>query len=105
MYRGTTPSFRFALSAETAAELANYYITFAQNGKELFTITNEQCRLETDGDTACIAFSIGQDKTLKMQADVDVEIQIRAVTMGGTATASPVVTRPVFEILHDGYID
>ncbi len=104
MFRGTSPSFRFAINAETAAELGNYYITFAQGGKELFTVDSSQSRMTTEGDTAVIEFYIGQDKTLMMEAGLDVDIQMRAVTKSGKATASRVESRPVFEILHDGYI-
>lgn len=104
MYRGTSPSLRFAISAATAAELGNYYITFSQSGKELFTVDNTVCSMTQDGDTAYIECEIGQDKTLQMEAGLDVDIQIRALTKDGRATASPVVSRPVFEILHDGFI-
>lgn len=104
MFRGTSPTVRIKTGAAIADALGKYYITFAQSGKELFTVDDSQCQMTSDGTTACIEFTVGQDKTLLMEAGLDVDIQMRAITKTGKATASRVESRPVFEILHEGFI-
>lgn len=104
MFRGTTPTVRLVTAAAAAAELGNYYITFSQNGKELFTVDNSDCSMTVDGDTAYIEFTLTQEQTLRMEDGMDVDIQMRAMTTGGMALASPIQSRPVDGILHDGYI-
>ena len=104
MFRGTTPTIRLVLSAATAAQLGNYYITFSQNGTELFTVDNSMCSMTTDGDVSVIEFTLTQAQTLQMEDGMDVDIQVRAMTGTGAAIASPILSRPVDGILHDGYI-
>lgn len=104
MFRGTSPTVRITLGAATAARLGTYYITFSQGGKELFSVDNSQCRMTTDGTISTIEFVLGQDKTLMMEEGLDVDVQMRALTTDGQATASRVESRPVLEVLRDGVI-
>lgn len=102
MVRGTTPTIRLVLSAATAAQLGSYYITFSQNGTELFTVDNSACSMTTDGDVSVIEFTLTQAQTLQMEEGMDVDIQVRAMTGAGTAIASPSCHAPWMEYCTKG---
>lgn len=103
MTRGTTPTLVFTLPF-AASELAAYYITagqqFGSAVKQVFEKSAEDC--QEDGDTITVVLT--QDDTLKLVADNQVLIQVRARTTGGTALASKIFRRPADMILKDGVI-
>lgn len=104
MYRGTTPTNRFT----TDIDLRGFriYITYSQNGRELFTKTNEDFEvLESE-----IVVRLKQEDTLKLSASggsgrgPSVKMQIRYVTPSGDAGASNIMTASVEDVLKDGEI-
>lgn len=99
MYRGTTPtiSYRLPFSAE---QLAEAYITIAQNDEVKIEKSLSEC--ETNGDT--ITAELTQEDTLKLDKRFPAEIQLRIRTLAGDALATEPDVETVGKILKDGVI-
>lgn len=97
--RGTTPTLVFTLPF-AAAGLTSAYITFRQASAVALEKTLADCT--ASGNT--LALPLTQTDTLALMSSAYADIQIRAVTAGGAAIASDVVTAAVGEILKDGVI-
>jgi len=100
MTRGTTPTCRFALPFEASA-LSGWVISFAQRGVEKFSVEDSECT--ASGRT--ITATLSQADTLKLEAGVDAQIQLRGVSAGGTAVASEILTVEVKPVLKGGVIE
>jgi hypothetical protein len=102
IYRGTTPPLTFEVPFEPALA-KKIWITFSQDDKEIFTITQDS--LSYNGKI--INATLTQEQTLKFSADLYVQIQIRVSFAGekfDEAQASEVITAEVKDILKDGVI-
>lgn len=99
MIRGTTPVFTFKLPFNVDL-LAEVWVTFEQNGSEIFN--KRLCECEHDGDT--ITVGLTQEETLKLKCHCFTQVQVRALTVDGTALASKIIKIYTDEILKDGVI-
>ena len=99
MIRGTTPTLTFTLPFSTST-IKSMMLTFSQSGREVFTLTQNDCVLE---DTSC-EVHLTQKQTLKFSTASMVEIQIRVLTNDGNALASNIITTSASRILKDGEI-
>ena len=102
MIRGTTPRITFDVPFDpTIAK--RIWITFAQNTKEVFTVTENDCIL-TD---KTVTITLSQEQTLALNSNSNVNIQMRVSFANGEkdeALASDIVTTTVQRILKDGEI-
>lgn len=99
MIRGTTPTLSFKLPFSVDA-VANGYVTFAQSGEVIIDKALADCDCGTD----TLTVKLTQDDTLKLQAGVTVEMQIRVKTTDGDALASQIMKVSAERILKDGVI-
>ena len=83
MMQGTTPRhiFRLPFSVDLIDKL---WITYAQDGKEVMTLTKEQCRLFGQ----VVERTLSQKETLGFQHDKVIKVQLRVLTLGGEALQS-----------------
>lgn len=100
IYRGTTPTFVFHVSADlTEAEVV--YLTFEQGGKIVFELTKD----ELDITEETIEVKLTQQQTLALLAGVStVNMQFRAKFADGSAVASNTMFFIPDEILKGGEI-
>lgn len=102
MIRGTTPLLSFGVPFEPKAA-KDIYITFAQNGKEVFTVEKKDCTFEYH----TINVTLTQAQTLSFTATAQIQIQIRVTFTNGDkveAMASDIITTTVQRILKEGEI-
>ena len=100
MYRGTTPTHVFKDLPVSREDIAEIWISYAQNGKEVFTLGDTAATFISDN---ALEVTLDQEKTLSLSKG-RVEIQMRILLTDGTALASDVVSLPVKEILREGRI-
>ena len=101
MTRGTTPTYAFTLPFE-AGTLAGWCISFAQRGVEKFSV--DETGADVSGHT--IGLTLSQADTLRLEAGVDVQIQLRGIVGAtGEAIASEILTEAVEPVLKEGVIE
>ena len=100
MYRGTTPSLIFNLPIDPTT-LTQAWITISQNNNVVINKTLAECQIQ---DTSIIC-SLSQQDTLLLQKRIDAQVQLRVLTEGGDALASPIYSVKVQDILKDGVIE
>ena len=96
MIRGTTPTHQFVVPFDTSV-LSEVLITYAQDNKLVLTKNIKDCTIEQD----VISVTLTQEETLRFDSDHHVKIQLRALTTGGDALASQIITRSVGDVLND----
>ena len=96
MKRLTTPTHRFVLQMppETIKEVL---ITYAQNGKIILKKTTA----DIERNERVVTVKLTQEETKMFAADVDAEIEVRVLTLGGDALASEIIKTPVKRVLND----
>ncbi|EOZ2853485.1 hypothetical protein ACQQ4G_003131 [Listeria monocytogenes] len=99
MYRGTTPTLRFALPFETSL-VKTAYITFFQKDRKQFEKNLSDCVLESNQ----LVVTLSQEETLRFVTNVPLMIQIRTVLNDGKAKASKIMEVKVYDVLKDGVI-
>lgn len=99
MYRGTTPTISYRLPFP-ADQLAEAYITVAQNDEVKIEKSLAECQTESDTITAMLS----QEDTLKLDRRLLAEIQLRVRTLAGEALATDPEIEHVGKILKDGVI-
>jgi hypothetical protein len=99
MYRGSTPRLEFVLPFDTAL-IAECYVTIAQNEEVKVEKEIDDCVL--DGHK--LSVTLAQEDTLELDANVNAEIQIRAVTATGNSLVSDIYCVDVGRILKEGAI-
>ena len=85
MIRGTTPTHIFDLSVDTAL-IDKIRIIYAQEDKVLLVKERNACQF----DRFTVTVKLSQEDTLKFNCQKAVQIQIRVLTSGGDALATPV---------------
>ena len=100
MYRGTTPTHVFTDLPVSRDDIAEMWIVYAQNGKEVFCMSEDNATFINDNS---LEITLGQEKTLALSKG-RVDIQMRILLKDGTALASDVLSVPVGEILKGGKI-
>lgn len=101
MRRGTTPIIIFNTDMDFT-QIAELYVTFAQEGKVVVEKDKEQCEFEENK----IIVSLTQTDTLKFSLDPrdTVYVQIRVKYNNNLAMASNILKVRVKDILKDGEI-
>ena len=86
--RGTTPTMRFTLPIDVSlVKVAR--ITYAQNDRELYVKTTEDCTLE--GKT--ISHTLTQEETFRFDSESLAQVQLRLLTTGGVVP--PIEIEPI----------
>ena len=101
MYRGTTPTVTFNLSADFELSMIDKcYVTFkSRSGKHEITLED----VVINEEESTLSVTLSQEDTLSFDEGL-VEIQIRIKLSSGEAYASPVKSFTMKQILKDGII-
>lgn len=94
MRQGTTPTIQITINDIDLNEMQNIYVVFEQNG---YILKKESSDLDIEGNT--ISVSLSQEETLNFKEGT-CNIQLRMITKGGVAIASPVKTTKVYRVLN-----
>ena len=94
MRQGTTPTIQITINDIDLNEMQNIYVVFEQNG---YILKKESSDLDIEGNT--ISVSLSQEETLNFKEGT-CNIQLRMITKGGVAIASPIKTTKVYRALN-----
>lgn len=94
MRQGTTPTIQIPINDIDLNEMQNIYVVFEQNG---YILKKESSDLDIEGNT--ISVSLSQEETLNFKEGT-CNIQLRMITKGGVAIASPIKTTKVYRVLN-----
>lgn len=94
MRQGTTPTIQITINDIDLNEMQNTYVVFEQNG---YILKKESSDLDIEGNT--ISVSLSQEETLNFKEGT-CNIQLRMITKGGVAIASPIKTTKVYRVLN-----
>lgn len=94
MRQGTTPTIQITINDIDLNEMQNIYVVFEQNG---YILKKESSDLDIEGNT--ISVSLSQEETLNFKEGT-CNIQLRMITKGGVAVASPIKTTKVYRVLN-----
>lgn len=94
MRQGTTPTIQITINDIDLNEMQNIYVVFEQNG---YILKKESSVLDIEGNT--ISVSLSQEETLNFKEGT-CNIQLRMITKGGVAIASPIKTTKVYRVLN-----
>lgn len=94
MRQGTTPTIQITINDIDLNEMQNIYVVFEQNG---YILKKESSDLDIEGNT--ISVSLSQEETLNLEEGT-CNIQLRMITKGGVAIASPIKTTKVYRVLN-----
>ena len=97
--RGTTPTHTFHTSIDLTGAVV-LFITYKQLYNTVLEKDISDCEITSDSVTVHLT----QAETLMFQANLDVEIQIRARFADGTAVGCDILVSDVHRILKDGVI-
>ena len=105
MIRGTTPTHIFTFDDIDPSELNILNIYYAQQGNVLLEKHKNDCTFYQNNDgsyTASVTLSQEETKLFKARRDSDeFEIQVRVLTGGGKALATPKYRIPIHDVLND----
>lgn len=99
MIKGTTPTLEFILPFE-ASFVKNAYVTLSQNDVIVINKELKECECNVN----MLQVQLSQQDTIRLNADIPVEIQIRVLTNNGEALASQIWTTIAERILYEGII-
>ena len=91
MRQGTTPTIQITINDIDLNEMQNIYVVFEQNGYIL--------KKESDIEGNVISVLLSQEETLNFKEGT-CNIQLRMITKGGVAIASPIKTTKVYRVLN-----
>lgn len=94
MRQGTTPTIQITINDIDLNEMQNIYVVFEQNG---YILKKESSDLDIEGNV--ISVSLSQEETLNFKEGT-CNIQLRMITKGGVAIASPIKTTRVYRVLN-----
>lgn len=94
MRQGTTPTIQITINDIDLNEMQNIYVVFEQNG---YILKKESSDLDIEGNVISVLLS--QEETLNFKEGT-CNIQLRMITKGGVAIASPVKTTKVYRVLN-----
>ena len=100
MIRGTTPTHNFILPIDTNT-IKCVRVTYAQNDKVILTKEATDCTLS--GNT--VSVKLTQEDTLALDCHYEVDIQVRALTLGNDALASDIYRVSVAKCLDGGVLE
>ena len=94
MRQGTTPTIQITINDIDLNEMQNIYVVFEQNG---YILKKESSDLDIEGNI--ISVLLTQEETLNFKEGT-CNIQLRMITKGGVAIASPIKTTKVYRVLN-----
>lgn len=94
MRQGTTPTIQIAINDIDLNEMQNIYVVFEQKG---YILKKESSDLDIEGNV--ISALLSQEETLNFKEGT-CNIQLRMITKGGVAIASPIKTTKVYRVLN-----
>lgn len=94
MRQGTTPTIQITINDIDLNEMQNIYVVFEQNG---YILKKESSDLSIEGNIISVLLS--QEETLNFKEGT-CNIQLRMITKGGVAIASPIKTTKVYRVLN-----
>ena len=94
MRQGTTPTIQITINDIDLNEMQNIYVVFEQNG---YILKKESSDLDIEGNVISVLLS--QEETLDFKEGT-CNIQLRMITKGGVAIASPIKTTKVYRVLN-----
>lgn len=94
MRQGTTPTIQITINDIDLNEMQNIYVVFEQNG---YILKKESSDLDIEGNAISVLLS--QEETLNFKEGT-CNIQLRMITKGGVAIASPIKTTKVYRVLN-----
>lgn len=94
MRQGTTPTIQITINDIDLNEMQNIYVVFEQNG---YILKKESSDLDIEGNIISVLLS--QEETLNFK-EGNCNIQLRMITKGGVAIASPIKTTKVYRVLN-----
>lgn len=94
MRQGTTPTIQITINDMDLNEMQNIYVVFEQNG---YILKKESSDLDIEGNVISVLLS--QEETLNFKEGT-CNIQLRMITKGGVAIASPIKTTKVYRVLN-----
>lgn len=94
MRQGTTPTIQITINDIDLNEMQNIYVVFEQNG---YILKKESSDLDIEGNVISVLLS--QKETLSFKEGT-CNIQLRMITKGGVAIASPIKTTKVYRVLN-----
>lgn len=94
MRQGTTPTIQITINDIDLNEMQNIYVVFEQNG---YIFKKESSDLDIEGNVISVLLS--QEETLNFKEGT-CNIQLRMITKGGVAIASPIKTTKVYRVLN-----
>lgn len=94
MRQGTTPTIQITINDIDLNEMQNIYVVFEQNG---YILKKESSDLNIEGNI--ISVLLNQEETLNFKEGT-CNIQLRMITKGGVAIASPIKTTKVYRVLN-----
>ena len=94
MRQGTTQTIQITINDIDLNEMQNIYVVFEQNG---YILKKESSDLDIEGNVISVLLS--QEETLNFKEGT-CNIQLRMITKGGVAIASPVKTTKVYRVLN-----
>lgn len=94
MRQGTTPTIQITINDIDLNEMQNIYVVFEQNG---YILKKESSDLDIEGNVISVLLS--QEETLNSKEGT-CNIQLRMITKGGVAIASPIKTTKVYRVLN-----
>ena len=94
MRQGTTTTIQITINDIDLNEMQNIYVVFEQNG---YILKKESSDLDIERNVISVLLS--QEETLNFKEGT-CNIQLRMITKGGVAIASPIKTTKVYRILN-----
>lgn len=94
MRQGTTPTIQITINDIDLNEMQNIYVVFEQSG---YILKKESSDLDIEGNVISVLLS--QEETLNFKEGT-CNIQLRMITKGGVAIASPIKTTKVYRVLN-----
>ena len=94
MRQGTTPTIQITINDIDLNEMQNIYVVFEQNG---YILKKESSDLDIEGNV--ISVLLCQEETLNFKEGT-CNIQLRMITKGGVAIASPIKSTKVYRVLN-----
>lgn len=105
MIRGTTPTHVFAKLPVTSDKIAQLWVSYFQNGKEILMkdLTSATFSDDPEEDTCIAEIHLTQEDTLLFKQGMTT-VQLRLLLTDETALASDEVPLPVRRVIKDGVI-
>ena len=104
MRRGTTPTFNIVVNADLTGYVL--YLAFRQAENVMLIKTDDELAVDVDDGKTYIDVTLTQEETLAFNPPNCIEIQLRAVTPGGSvAVASTIASVSVERVLQDGVLN